>query len=153
MQIEHLCVTYRKVHEKRATPLFALYDKNTFSDRPSNEKEEWITALEEEAKIVHQVQMALAPMYTEKVGHTLQELISLNYHFGRMKQQDAPIEKDNKIGRVSYVFMNSFYRVYLLVFLPLIIFGSSSTDGDSPSYFRLFTFLGLLLVIWSLDHR
>ena len=147
MQIEQLWATFWKVYEERATTLFALYEKNTFSDRPSNEKEGWITALEEEAKIVHQVQMALAPMYTEKVGHTLQELISLNYHFGRMKQQDAPIEKDNKIGRVSYVFMNSFYRVYLLVFLPLIIFGSSSTDGDSPSYFRLFTFLGLLLVI------
>jgi len=147
MQIEQLWATFWKVYEKRATTLFALYDEDTFSERPSNEKEGWVTALGEEAKIVHQLQMALGPMLTEGVADTLQEHISLNYHFGRMKPQDAPIEKDNKMGRVTYVLMNIFFRVYLWLFLPLIIFGSSSTDGDSPSYFRLFIFLGFFLVI------
>lgn len=53
------------------------------------------------------------PMQIGEVHNTLQELISLNYHFDRMKQQDRLIEKKHKMERCLYSLINVIYWVFV----------------------------------------
>jgi len=121
--LEDLWHAFISTYETRANVLQKLYvqqSKHVKGESPY--QSQLAKLLWQEAQIVYKTYQLLTPLGADTGRFSLDGLIDHNYECARHRQSDEPLEKKHKMERGLYGFTLAFYRLFVWLFIPFLIF-------------------------------